>query len=490
MKGPIFNQDSTEFFYTHTADQMAGEAVDAWVDSLADAGVGTLLSNVNAMRANYASKVWEPDWFGYDPQGPDDQPVLRHQPENGVAGSRRRLDSAKKLADMGINFHERAFVRCRKHGIGCWTSVRMNDIHDCDQEDSPLLSTFYKQQRAEGKTRVPYRFTGWPDRALDWARPEVRDHYLKFIREQLAIFDLDGIELDWMRFGYHFQIGRELEGGKILTDWIAGVKRDCEQAAKRLKHPVKLGVRVPSTPETARNLGLDGAAWARAGLVDVLVPTPFWATNEFNMPLATWRQLLHGTKCVLAGGLEIRYEPYPGGPAIMMTPELAAGAAMAVLAGGADCVYLFNYFADMHLGGQWTKQQYDTTLKAMQSLAALDKLPRRHGVTFRDTRAPGEPSDTPLPASGGICSFRVQTGPKPTGRKVEALIELESPDTSAPELRVNSVVCPAPKKEGKAAFVYPVPAEALTDEAHVIEATAQGGQAMKIVRVEFAVGGV
>ena len=185
MNGPLFNEDSTEFFYTHRADEMSGEAVDAYVDGLAEAGVGALFSNVCAMRANYAGQAWEPDWFGYDPEGPDDQPLLRYEPENGVAGTRRRLDSVKRLADLGVNFHARAFARCRTHGLGAWASVRMNDLHDCHLEDSPLLSTFYKQERAAGHVRVPYRYTGWNDRALDWARPEVRQHYMKLIVELL-----------------------------------------------------------------------------------------------------------------------------------------------------------------------------------------------------------------------------------------------------------------------------------------------------------------
>lgn len=50
--GPIFNQDSTEFFFVRTADQMSGETVDAYIDELARAGVGAFFSDVNAMRAN------------------------------------------------------------------------------------------------------------------------------------------------------------------------------------------------------------------------------------------------------------------------------------------------------------------------------------------------------------------------------------------------------------------------------------------------------
>ncbi len=485
LKGPILNHDSTAFFVAYNADQMSGALVDDWVDSLAAAGAGVMMSNINAMRANYASKVWEPDWHGYDPGGPDDQPVLKHLPRDVVALTRRRLESAKKLADLDINFHQRAIAGCRKHGIGAWISVRMNDLHDCDLPDSPLLSTFFKEHR--DWARVPYR-SGWTDRALDWAHAEVREHYLNLIREALEMFDLDGIELDWMRFGYFFGTGRELEGGKILNQFIAQVRRETGKAAERLRHPVALGVRVPSTPETARNLGLDGAAWARAGLIDLLVVTPFWATCEFNMPMATWRALLDGTGVVLAGGLEVLYRSMPGGPAIEMTPEQAAGAAMAVLAGGANQVYLFNYFPESK---PWPTDRFNATVRAMASREALDPLARRHAVTYRDVHAPGEAADHPLPTSGGQCAFRVQTGPKPVARKVEVLLELERPregELEPPTVRVNGTPCPAPAKQGAAVFVYPVPDAALADEAHVIETTAAAGKASTIVRVEFAIG--
>src|SRR5881628_2363219 len=102
---------------------------------------------------------------------------------------------------------------------------------------------------------MPARSGNRTDRALDWAHPEVREHYLKLIREALEIFDLDGLELDWMRFGYFFGVGRELEGGKIISEFIGEVRHEIARAAKRLRHPIKLGVRVPSTPETARRMG-------------------------------------------------------------------------------------------------------------------------------------------------------------------------------------------------------------------------------------------
>jgi hypothetical protein len=485
LKGPILNHDSTAFFVAYSADQMSAALVDEWVDSLATAGVGVLMSNVNAMRANYASKVWEPDWFGYDPAAGDDQAVLKYLPKDGVPLTRKRLDSAKKLADLGINFHQGAINRCRKHGISAWISVRMNDLHDCDLPDSPLLSTFYKEHR--DWARVPYA-SGWRDRALDWAQPKVREHYLKFIREILEIYDLDGLELDWMRFGYFFKVGHELEGGKILTEFIRQVRQEIAKAAKRLRHPVRLGVRVPSTPETARNLGLDGVAWAQAKLIDLLVVTPFWATSEFNMPMKTWRRLLEGTDVLLAGGLEVLYRPMPATKSIDMTPAQAAGAAMAALAGGADLVYLFNYFPESK---PWPAEQFNETLRAMRDKDSLNRLARCHAITYRDVRSPGEPADDLLPATGNQCAFQLQTGPKPTRRKVEVLLELEASkgtELSPPSVRVNGVQCHDPAKESATAFIYPVPDAALTDELHVIEAKAASGVTMKVVRVEFRIG--
>jgi len=290
-----------------------------------------------------------------------------------------------------------------------------------------------------------------------------------------------------MRFGYHFQPGRELQGGQALTSWLRTVREHVREASRRVGRPIQLGVRVPSRPDTARSLGMDAVAWARAGLVDLVVPTPFWETCEFHMPIGTWRRLLESTNASLAGGLEIRYQPMRGGEAQMMTPELAAGAAAAVLAGGAENVYLFNYFLKGHLDGQWTPAQFAATLNAMTSSKTLYRLPRTHAVTFPDIQAPGVPDAHPLPAEGTTCSFRMQTGPRPEGRDVSVLIQLEGDDASAtpPELRVNSIPCPPGISQEDGALRYILPPEALADEMHLLEVTSP--DTMRIIRVEFIV---
>ncbi len=102
-------------------------------------------------------------------------------------------------------------------------------------------------------------------------------------------------------------------------------------------------------------------------------------------------------------------------------------------------------------------------------------------------RSPGETPDQPLPATGTRCTFRLQTGLKPVGRKVEALIEIQT-KADPPELRVNGVLCGAPRSEKDTVLLYVVPAEALTDRCHVLEVASQ--QTITITRVEFAIGQV
>ena len=77
--------------------------------------------------------------------------------------------------------------------------------------------------------------------------------------------------------------------------------------------------------------------------MDLVVVTPRWATLEFAMPLEKWRGLL-GDRVTLAGGWRRTIGPSPDIPVRHVTREEATGAAVAVLSGGADVVYLYNYF--------------------------------------------------------------------------------------------------------------------------------------------------
>lgn len=430
-KGPIFNQDSTEFFATNPPDAMSGELIDSYIDLLAYAGIGTFISCVNAQRVNYASGVWQTDWEGYDPAGAWNQPMLCGLPEEIRELTRSRFDALVRLAELGIDFHQRAFERCRLHGITTCISIRMNDVHECTEPDSPFLSSFYVRHRAEGKLRAPYRQQEqwWSEFTLDWELPEVRDHYLKLIIERLEQDDLDVLELDWMRFVYHFRPGRELRGGKILTEWLRKVRVLCDRAGERLGRRVLLAARVPADPQTARRCGLDALAWAREGLADVVIPSHFCATTDFDLPIETWRAVLP-PEVRLAGSIDNISSAIPNERAIRITPRQTLGAAANLLHAGADTVYLFNFFpTSLTLLQEWTLDEFFHSVSAVRRLDTIIPHPRSQMVTYRDHYAPGEPAASLLPAQDlkvnmpwpPGCLIRLRIGPRPEEGTTAAL---------------------------------------------------------------------
>ncbi len=300
------------------------------------------------------------------------------------------------------------------------------------------------------------------DRALDYSRAEVRAHYMKLIRETVARWDLDGIELDFMRFPHHFRVGHEREGGELLTAWLARVRGHLARWEQRRGHAIQLGVRVPSHPDTARNLGLDAVEWARRGLVDLVVVTPFWATAEFDMPVDLWRDLLADFDVSLAAGLEVRIQPYPGGPVVMSTPQMARAMAASAFDRGADAIYLFNYFE-----GHWPEPTYTQTLRELASPEALRGKERLHLITYRDTRAPGEPEVvTTL-----ILKQQVQPGQVPL------------------QIRINGSLCDQATVEAPTRLAVNVPLPVMQRGATVVEVNNVGGADVEIAGVEVAISG-
>ncbi len=478
------NEDCTNFFwYRQFPEGKAGELVDRYVDVIANAGVTTLLVNTNARRTNYNSDVWEAFFDGYDPDGPDDQPFLASVPKENIAAYRKGVGNMLEVHKQGVDYPARMIERCRHHGIACWITLRMNDCHENHIPDHPFHGSFWKENPQFARKNAP----GYYATCLDYAHREVRDLYKSLIAETLKRYDVDGVELDFMREPYVFSPGDEAKGKAILTEWMREIRQMTEAAAKKRGHPVRLGVRVPSRPETAEGMGLDAVRWAKEGLIDVLVATPRWATLEFAIPIQSWRERLGDAKITLLGGIEVRYQPMPGGPATIVSPDLGAGAAMAVLAQGADAVYLFNYFQDGHPA--WTSPVYEKTLKAMRSVESLKELPRRVGVTYRDIVAPGESYQPPLPATGTELTFTMIPGPPPGGPwACEVLVECAC--EKGPEVFVNGRECRAVAPETPEGDVheYEVSPEALAARiSHEVKVVGTDGRDVTVRKVEMAI---
>ena len=280
--------------------------------------------------------------------------------------------------------------------------------------------------------RVPYRFSEWADRAFDYGQPAVREYHLALVRELSDRYDFDGLELDWMRFGFHFRPGHEREGAGLLTEFTARVRALLDECEQRRGHKIRLSARVPSRPQAALGLGMDALTWARRGLIDMLVVTPFWASAETDIPIELWKQLLDGTGVTLAAGLEVLLRPSRDWPLHQTNSlETARG-------------------DDLH--------NYPTLLRELGSTATLSGKSRRHVLTFADTWAPGEPRAALLPLAipaGAWGALRIHCGPAPeAGEVVSVALDLSAGDAPGLEVRVNGEPCSA---QGAATLPSPAP---------------------------------
>ena len=424
-RGLIINWDCTEWFVTRPPEEMTVAALHALVDQYVGTQVASIFFNPTSQRTAYASNVRESFW------------------DNNEKVDNLLVNNTRLLHQKGIDPYQVWIARCREKDISPWLSMRMNDLHNTDDPDAYTHSSFWRDH--PDYRRVPGSARPYGDQALDYAIREVRDYQMAAVRELLERYDPDGLELDWMRSPYHFKPGHERQGIQVSLDFIRQVRQLADERALRRGHPIKLAARVPAVPEDARGLGLDGIAWVRAGLLDILVPTPFWETADFDIPMDRWRELLgaQADRVILAAGMEgnIRGCPRPS-VAIANDLETMRGFTASMLDRGADQIYLFNHFTTPSSQGRGRMFHEAGRLETV-----IDK-PRRHIVTFHDTVPPGVVKSALLPfvlrQPTVPAQFRIYTGPAlPKGRVSIRVGLAEKPDVDEVRLaaRMNSVHC-------------------------------------------------
>ena len=239
----------------------------------------------------------------------------------------------------------------RQHGMESIWTLRMNDIHDAWtpqfrpqwKQDDPtrIMSTLDASQDFRDRRRL------WS--LVDFEHPDVEPRLLEIITEVLTNYDVDGIELDFLRAPFYFRStyeGRAASDAQIqvLTQLLRAVRQVVLRQSHRLRRPLLLTVRVPSTAALGRKIGIDVVAWLREQLVDVLALGGGYIT--FDVPVKQLIDLAHQHDvpvypCLSQSGL--MYRP-PRGKSTKQPPEAWFGAAARLWQDGADGIYTFNLF--------------------------------------------------------------------------------------------------------------------------------------------------
>lgn len=407
MKRTLFiNEDDSHFTSGHPREDMTRKGIERLADFYCqDTQVGGVLFCVNYQKALYKSAVWEYVCDGYDPKGPDDQPFLKDVDLGTSGHGRKMFDNMLALDEQNLDRHQIWIDRCRHHGVEGWLTLRMNDCHGLQEYRQRMEegtgayrgwallfpSTFWKEHPEF--RRATYREERSIEGAFDYAQAEVRTHYLALVAEVLEKWDMDGIELDWMRWGMNFKPGYEAEGKTILTAFLEEVRALVRQAERRLGHAVKLGVRIPGEIEVCEALGYDPLVWADRKLVDQVVLSSFDGKANFTLPLALWRRIF-GREVRIVAHCSDYLAPYTalGHKGLVGSDAINHGVAATALNRGADGLYFFNscYFECEAPG------QFKALLQTAGDEATLRRHARRHVLSF-GAAAPGVPARERLP---------------------------------------------------------------------------------------------
>ncbi len=441
----IFNEDPNHFIFSRAAAgyrEITEDDVKGFIRQYQNSEISDFMLCMNASIPWYDSRKTKniitqyKEWLAEGKTSLDEQDLV--------------VKSIHLLADFYDRYgkvpQDDWIFELRRMGIRPWISIRMNDIHETDREDSILFSDFYRQNRM--KNRASHRgAVGYYEYGLDYMQKEVREYYLTVIEEALERFDTDGIELDWMREIYSVGIGREYEALSILNLFMNDIDTLVKRMEKKRNHPISIAVRVPDTPEKALRLGFDIFTWIENGWIDLITPTPRWSSSDHDMPIDLWKKILKHHPITIAAGMEILMDAYNrrGRKYLFNTYETAVANSCAYLFQGADAVYLFNYMDAIQESINGNSLLMGETYRKFLSLAGdyerCKAEKRRHVVTYNDVFAIGANAKKQLPqiisgigtTPSSFAAFRSVTGEIPIGRTVYAVLGIETACDFSPE---------------------------------------------------------
>ena len=272
------------------------EDVNAAVDMVAGTQVTTYMMCTGSSAVYYPSKY--SNMLGDDRGG-----TLKACYDSATYNLWRRYwDNEKRLEAEGTDMVSASLARARERGLETFITLRMNDLHFADTLSAckMAMEEFWLQnpQFWTNDPSIGYNSAG----ALDYAHPQVREHKLALIREQLERFGplIDGVDLDFMRFFVYFRADEARANSQIMTQFLCQVRSLVDSCAASLGRPLLLSARVAPTLAYNMEKGLDVAEWVRRGLLDFVSIGTHWRGDP-SLPVGQFRSDLAAALSCTAG---------------------------------------------------------------------------------------------------------------------------------------------------------------------------------------------
>jgi hypothetical protein len=309
---------------------------------------------------------------------------------------------AAALIEQGTDTLKLAIEACRQRDIEIVWSLRMNDIHD---SWTPQYVSKWKKNNPTmlmGKLEDYDRFPLSDTRSLwsfvDFAHQEVRDQTVAIVKDVLARYDVDGIELDFLRTPCYFKETQShqpvtAEHRAMLTDMVEQIRREVVAAGQQKDKRILLIARVLPTLSLNRRFGFDVERWVSAGSLDLIVVSggydPFTISPKQIIELGH-RRGIPVYLCLSSSGMIQR-----GVEGSDLAPDNIQGwraAAANAWQAGADGIVTFNLYPKLpgtkptnHARAVWTDISDPQTLASQDKLYCIENLDhsRTHGPMIR-----------------------------------------------------------------------------------------------------------
>jgi len=194
----------------------------------------------------------------------------------------------RKWIDAGVDPVRISLDESKQRGLENWFSYRINTENDFVGLAGWSVRT--PTMETHPQWLLPSMWPQW--KVYNFDIPQVRAYKLGIIREAVQRYDFDGFEIDWRAGGgWALPQGWRWDKRRALTEFMRSVRRMTLEEERTRNRPVLLIARVGDCVEGCRLDGFDVEAWAKEGLVDILVV----GGRSIDVDIAGFRQATEGT---------------------------------------------------------------------------------------------------------------------------------------------------------------------------------------------------
>ena len=266
-----------------------------------------------------------------------------------------------------------------KNGKEVFWSYRMNNAED---SYAPWSLSRRKKEHPELLMGVPSDWGKYPQThpkawwaAWDFAKPEVRDYLFRICEDVCRRYDIDGIELDFIRHPMYFRPnldGRpaEPEHVEMMTDLVRRIRAMTERVSLERGRPLLVTVRAPLSVQSSLDIGLDILTYLKEGLMDIMIAGADYVQMAVASCLRDMIDLGHQYDVPVYALLT---PPQEHNYRFEKPVEAWRGGAMNRWYWGADGIYIFNLFPDKP-DQRLNEIGSVDTLKGLDKIYAVDSL--------------------------------------------------------------------------------------------------------------------